>query len=288
MRILVTGANGQLGMTFRAIAPKHPEHEFFFCTSKELDVTDPNSVEAVIQNYTPEVVINCAAYTAVDRAEEEPEKAYAVNADGVKNLVDACQKISAALIHFSTDYVFDGRKNKPYTEIDEPNPINIYGKSKLAGEKHVLSSDLKATVIRTSWVYSEFGNNFVQTMLRLGRERKSLNVVNDQFGSPTYARDLAVASLIVAQYSKRFISPPSLYHFSNDGVISWFDFASEIMILAKSKCEICPISSNLFPQLAERPSFSVLKKSKFIEDFNLKTTNWKESLMKMIKDGILD
>ncbi len=288
MRILVTGANGQLGMTFQALAPEHPKHEFFFFNSKELNITDPNSFEAAFQNCNPEVVINCAAYTAVDKAEDEPYKAYAVNADGVKYLVDACQKTGSALIHISTDYVFDGTKEEPYTEEDEPNPINVYGESKLAGENHVLASDLKAIILRTSWIYSEFGNNFVKTMIRLGKERDKINVVNDQFGSPTYAGDLAKACMKIIDQSEKWNNIPEVYHYSNEGVISWYDFASEIMILAKSKCEICPISSNLFPQLAERPSFSVLKKSKFVEDFKVKTTNWKESLMTMIKDGILD
>lgn len=283
MRILVTGANGQLGMTFQAIAPEYPEHEFFFYTSKELDITNPKSVESAFQNCNPDVIINCAAYIAVDKAEDEPEKAFAVNAEGVKNIVYTCEKTDSALIHISTDYVFDGTKEEPYTEEDVPNPINVYGESKLAGEKHVLASELRAIIIRTSWVYSEFGNNFVKTMLRHGKERDELNVVCDQFGSPTYARDLSFTCMSLITQLNLWGQKPSVYHYSNDGLISWFDFANQIMTISGINCNIQKTSSQNYVTAAQRPINTALSKRRIQERFNVPIKDWKTSLSECFK-----
>ena len=278
MRILVTGANGQLGMTFQALAPEHPKHEFFFFNSKELNITDPNSIEAAFQNCNPEVVINCAAYTAVDKAEDEPDKAYAVNADGVKYLVDACQKTGSALIHVSTDYVFDGTNHGPYVETDPVNPIGVYGISKRAGEKAILESDISALIIRTSWVYSEFGNNFVKTMLRLGKERNELNVIFDQVGSPTNTYDLANAIIVTIDRKEKWIGKQEIFHFSNEGVCSWYDFALEIFEFTGIECKVNAILTKDYSTKAERPHYSVLNKAVIKSNFNIQIPNWRSSL----------
>lgn len=282
MRILITGANGQLGSEFRAIHENYPQHEFHFMGSKELDITQPNSVLEAFEQIKPEVVINCAAYTAVDQAEDEPEKAFAVNAEGVKNLVEACGKCNTALIHISTDYVFDGTKETPYLESDPTKPINVYGESKLKGEQYVLNSTIKGLVIRTSWVYSSFGANFVKTMIRLGKEREELNVVSDQFGSPTYARDLAEACLTLIDQLDDWPEQPSVYHYSNEGVISWHEFAKEIMKQAGLKCKANPIPTEAYPMKAKRPKYSVLSTGKLQAQFAVGLKDWKSSLKESI------
>lgn len=286
MKILITGSNGQLGMSFRKIAPEHPEHDFFFYGSKELDITSYSSIEKAFKETQPDVVINCAAYTAVDKAEEEPEKAFAVNAEGVKHLVEACKLKKTALIHISTDYVFDGRKDSPYLETDPTNPISVYGESKLAGEKYILKSKLKAFVVRTSWLYSEFGNNFLKTMLRLGQECSELKVVSDQFGSPTYASDLAHACLTLVRQIELKSNEPVVYHFSNIGEINWYEFAATIMKQAKLSCNVLPINSEAYPTKAIRPSFSKLRCKKIEEDYQVTINTWKTSLKKSISNLI--
>ena len=284
MRILVTGANGQLGMTFQALAPEHPEHEFFFYTSKELDITNPDSMASAFQNCNPEVVINCAAYTAVDKAEDEPEKAFAVNEDGVRNLVEACRLNGTALIHISTDYVFDGTNSHPYKESDSVSPIGIYGKTKRAGELIVINSKIDALVIRTSWLYSSFGKNFVKTMLSLAKDKNSINVISDQIGTPTYAKNLAKTCLdiLLTSDSERMSKKGKIYHYSNKGIISWYDFAVVIMELAELNCKIKPILTKDYSTLAKRPHYSVLSKEKIKSDFNIDIPHWKESLKECI------
>lgn len=274
MKILITGGNGQLGMSFRKIAPKHPEHDFFFFGSKELDITSPSSIEKAFKESQPDVVVNCAAYTAVDQAEDEPGNAFTVNAEGVKNLVEACEKSGAALIHISTDYVFDGTKDNPYMETDPTNPIGVYGASKLAGEQFVFKSKCKAMIIRTSWVFSEFGNNFVKTMLRLGKERDELNVVSDQFGCPTYAPDLAETCLEMLERLDHWSNRPTVYHFSNEGETTWHVFAQEIMKVAHLNCKINPISTEEYPTKAIRPKYSVLSKEAMFKEFEHSPRNW--------------
>lgn len=279
MRILVTGANGQLGSTFRAIASEYPNHDFHFFGSKELDITNSNSIKDAFDSVQPEIVVNCAAYTAVDQAEDEPEKAFAVNAEGVKNLVNACETSSIPLIHISTDYVFDGTNHKPYVETDPVNPIGVYGKSKRAGEEAILKSDISALIIRTSWVYSEFGNNFVKTILRLGKERYELNVIFDQVGSPTNTYDLARAILVAIDQKDKWQGKQEIFHFSNEGLCSWYDFALTIFEIAGIECEVNPILTKGYPTKAERPHYSVLDKTAFKTYFTFQIPNWRESIL---------
>lgn len=280
MKIIVTGANGQLGMTFQALATEYPEHEFFFFTSNELDITDSDSIEAKFHESKPEVVINCAAYTAVDKAEDEPEKAFDVNSEGVKNLVKACANFNSALIHISSDYVFDGTSHRPYVETDPVNPIGVYGKSKRAGEEVILESSISVLIIRTSWVYSEFGNNFVKTMLRLGRERDELNVIFDQVGSPTNTYDLANAIMVAIDQKVNWIGKQEVLHFSNEGVCSWYDFALAIFEIAGIDCYLNPILTKDYNTRAERPHYSVLDKTRSKQMFNIQISNWRNSLLK--------
>lgn len=282
MRVLVTGANGQLGRTFQVIASQYPEHDFFFANSSQLDITNSNSIDKAFNDINPEITINCAAYTAVDLAEDEPSAAFAVNAEAVRNLVDACKKYNAAIIHISTDYVFDGTGKIPYVETDPVNPLGIYGKSKRKGEEAILQSDISALIIRTSWVYSEFGNNFVKTMLRLGKERHELNVVSDQIGSPTYTYDLAHAVMRAINQQGKWLNSQLLYHFSNDGVCSWYDFALTIFEYSNIKCKVNPIRTEDYPTIASRPQYSVLNSTKIEHDFELNINHWKDSLKKAL------
>lgn len=274
--ILVTGAKGQLGSEIRATSQNYPFH-FFFTDQEELDITNKESVEKFIQGNQIETVINCAAYTAVDKAETDQEIAYKVNRDAVGYLASAIQRTKGNIIHISTDYVFDGTSHKPYTPEDLANPQNIYGKSKWEGEELMRTySPDNSLIIRTSWVYSEFGSNFVKTMLRLGNERDSLNVIDDQIGSPTYAADLAKA--IVEIIPKQNHSGVKTYHYSNEGVCSWYDFAIEIMEKANLSCEIYPIPTSQYPTPASRPHYSVMEKSGLKSDYQLSIPYWKNSL----------
>ena len=275
MVVLVTGANGQLGQSLRFIAANHPEIMFCFCSSSDLDITDK---EAVVEKFTavkPDFCINAAAYTAVDKAESEPEKAYSINAKGVQHLAGACQDFGATLLHISTDFVFDGSKTTPYLETDTTNPQGVYAQTKLDGENEILKIGDRYFIIRTSWVYSQFGNNFMKTMLRLAAERNSLNVVNDQIGTPTHAVDLAEALLkVISSGSENY----GIYHFSNEGMASWYDFAKAIFSVNKVAIDIKPIPTSEFPTPAKRPVYSVLDKSKFKAEFGMKIPTWKESL----------
>ncbi len=270
--ILVTGSNGQLGSELKILLP-----DAVFTDSAELDITDLTAVINFVQTNNINTIINCAAYTAVDKAEDEPELAAKVNAIGPENLA----KTGCKLIHISTDYVFDGCGHKPYLPDDTTAPISVYGKTKLAGEQAVLLLSKEAIIIRTAWLYSSFGNNFVKTMRRLGTERESLNVVADQIGTPTYAKDLAEAIVsILPQVNEQ---NKGVYHYTNEGVCSWYDFAHEIMELSELKCKVCPIPSSSYPTKAKRPFYSVLDKSKIKQTFNITIPHWKEVLVQCLK-----
>ena len=281
-KILVTGGNGQLGLELKDITSKFPEYEFIFTDIDELDITNKQQVELFFQTNTPDFCINCAAYTAVDKAEDEPEKAELINVYSSELLAKNCSKHNTSLIHISTDYVFDGTNYQPYKERDIPNPNSVYGKTKLQGEQRVVKYATKALIIRTSWLYSAYGNNFVKTMLRLGRQRDELGVVVDQVGTPTYAGDLAM--VIMEIISHNYMQKGSdIYHYSNEGVISWYDFAQAIFRNSGISCNVNAIESSAFPAKANRPFYSVLNKSKIKTDFNLSIPYWLDSLIKVLK-----
>ena len=281
MVVLVTGANGQLGQSLQFIAPNYPELHFVFCASAELDITDLNNVQQVFKQIKPTFCINAAAYTAVDKAESEPEKAHLINVVGAKNVAEVCKKHNTTLLHVSTDFVFDGNKVSPYTEEDIPNPTGVYGQTKLDGEKAIQETVDNYFIIRTSWVYSQFGNNFMKTMLRLASERESLSVVNDQIGTPTNAIDLAECLLEIinkTRNSKLATGNFGIYNFSNEGKCSWYDFAKKIFEINKVSIDLKPIPTISFPTPAKRPKYSVLDKSKIKTTFGIEIKSWEESL----------
>ena len=271
--LLVTGANGQLGQELRLILGDKAEYVDY----ADLDITDAAAVKAFFRTRAFEAIINCAAYTAVDKAESEPEKAWAVNAAGPENLA----KTGIPMVQISTDYVFDGQKCRPYVENDKANPRSVYGKSKLAGEQAVLDTAPAVVVLRTAWLYSPFGNNFVKTMLRLGAEKDVLKVVFDQVGTPTYAAHLAQA--VAAVLPRLEAGYKEVFHFSNEGVCSWYDFATEIMAQGGRKCKVLPIESKDYPTAAERPAFSVLNKEKFKTSFGMEIPHWQKGLEECLK-----
>ncbi|GAB1453654.1 dTDP-4-dehydrorhamnose reductase [Draconibacterium sp.] len=280
MKILVTGSYGQLGNELKVLSNNFPASQFLFTDIDELDITNENAVDIYFQQNQPDFVVNCAAYTAVDKAENDAESAGKVNALAPKLLAKYAKRTGSKLIHISTDYVFDGLAFLPYSEEDNVNPTGIYGKTKLQGEINCFEENPDSIVIRTSWLYSTFGNNFVKTMLRLAGERDRLNVVFDQVGTPTNAADLAEAILSIIHISEiekeRFM--PGIYHYSNEGVASWYDFAVAIFEIADVKCEVNPVLSEQFPTPAKRPNFSVLNKSKIKNTFKLNIPYWRESL----------
>jgi dTDP-4-dehydrorhamnose reductase len=289
MRILVTGKNGQLGQSLHKVLSASAKidnndgsNEFIFVGRKELDFSNDSNINHYFSsNNKFDIIINCAAYTAVDKAEEEPELANKINHLAVKKIAEIANKQKSKLIHISTDYVFDGESDKPYTETDTTNPINIYGKTKLAGEKALQDTmSTNAIIIRTSWLYSEFGNNFVNTMLKLGKEQDELNIVNDQIGSPTYATDLAeiILHIIKTKGFKGAGQTTQIYHYSNDGKISWYDFAKEIFKIAKIDCKVNPIITKQYPTPARRPKNTVMKKIKIESKFEIQAFEWKISL----------
>ena len=279
--ILVTGSNGQLGSELRAIANQYPSYNFIFTDVAELNLLDNKSVELFFSSNNISVCVNCAAYTAVDKAEDDQELAMLLNSNAVENLALICKNNNTLLIHISTDYVFNGRHFKPYEEVDPPAPDSYYGTTKLAGEEAVFNLEMKAVIIRTSWLYSSFGNNFVKTMIRLGTEREELGVVCDQVGTPTYAGDLAKAIMsIVEKVGENDIK--ELYHYSNEGVISWYDFAKAIMNQNSIDCKVNAIESKDFPAKANRPFYSVLNKAKIKCDFKIEVPYWLDSLKIMI------
>ena len=285
MNILVTGSNGQLGTEIKDLAVNYTKFSFFFLDLPELDICNSSKLNIFIKENNINTVINCAAYTAVDKAEQDSDIAKKVNATGVLNLVNALEKVDGKLIHISTDYVFDGNNFIPYQELDEVNPIGVYGNTKRIGELAVINSNIDAIVIRTSWLYSAYGNNFVKTMLRLGDERDELGVIFDQVGTPTNAADLAKACIDIIAYSKdaNINSKENLYHFSNEGVASWYDFAIAIMNLGVVDCKVRPIETKDYPTPAKRPHFSVLNKSKIKNDFEIEIPYWRDSLKDCIE-----
>lgn len=285
MNILVTGSNGQLGSEIKDLALNYKKFNFFFQDLPELNICNSNQLDVFFFENKINTVINCAAYTAVDKAEGDEILAEKVNSEGVLNLVNAVEKVNGKLIHISTDYVFDGNNFLPYQELDEVNPIGVYGNTKRSGELAVINSDIDGFVIRTSWLYSAYGENFVKTMLRLGNERDELEVIFDQVGSPTNASDLAKVCLdILSDESLINISAKGkIYHYSNEGVTSWYDFATTIMELGSINCKVKPIETKDYPTQAKRPHFSVLNKSKIKLDFKIEIPYWRNSLEKCIK-----
>ena len=288
MRILVTGRSGQLGKSIHKLIVNSKQiDDFVFVGRKELDLSVESNISHYFDKNKFDIIINCAAYTAVDKAEEERDIANQVNHLAVKQLAEIANKQQAKLIHISTDYVFDGESDKPYLETDTTNPINIYGKTKLAGEKALQKiMPTNAIIIRTSWVYSEFGSNFVKTMLRLGKEKNEISVVSDQTGSPTYATDLAEVILTIIK-SKFFNQKKSLtetYHYSNKGEISWYDFAKEIFKLAKIKCKVNSITTECYQASAQRPKNTLMNKGKMTKVFNVKISDWKKPLQACIEN----
>ncbi len=280
MVVLVTGAKGQLGQSLQFIAGNYPTIQFVFCSSFDLDITNKLNCQAVFSKYKPNYCINTAAYTAVDKAESEPEKAQLINIIGAKNLAEVCAAFSVILLHVSTDFVFDGTKHTPYTEEDIPNPTGVYGQTKLDGEKAIQETFNDYFIIRTSWVYSQFGNNFMKTMLRLASERDTLSVVNDQFGTPTNAVDLAEVLVTIIQTDNRQLTTDNfgIYNFSNEGQCSWYDFAKKIFEIHKIKINLLPITTSSYPTPAKRPNYSVLDKSKIKTVFGVEVKDWEESL----------
>lgn len=281
MNILVTGSNGQVGSEIRELSSEY-KYKFFFTDRNSIDITCKDSIRDFCKINSINVIINCAAYTAVDKAEIDVENADIGNRKTVKKLSIVSQELNIKLIHISTDYVFDGRNFKPYCEEFQTNPQGVYGKTKLDGENEMRDINPKnSIIIRTSWVYSSFGNNFVKTMLRLGKEKDSLGVIFDQVGTPTYAKDLAKAILdIVPQINNDKVE---IYNYSNEGVLSWYDFAKEIMKMAKLDCKINPIETFQYPTPAIRPHFSLLNKSKIKSTFNIEIPYWKDSLDECLK-----
>ncbi len=284
--ILVTGAYGQLGNEVRILSANYPEYNFMFTDVDSLDITDKDELIDFVTGNDIRYIINCAAYTAVDKAEDDAELCEKINATAVKNLGLAAAEAGAGIIHVSTDYVFDGTSCRPYTEDMPTKPCSIYGKTKLKGEKNLLKACPNAIIIRTAWLYSPFGNNFVKTMIKLGSERESLNVIFDQVGTPTYALDLADAILkAMDQTIDTDHEKGGVYHFSNEGVCSWYDFTIKIHEIAGIKtCKVNPIETKDYPTKAARPHYSVLNKSKIKQTFNISIPHWEESLKNCIKE----
>jgi len=281
-KILITGAGGQLGSEIRFLSTQYPDREFVFTDYQELDITDRQAVLAFVEQGQYYAVINCAAYTAVDKAESDNEKAYLINETGAGNLAEAAAKTGAKFVHISTDFIFDGTHSTPILESDKTAPLSVYGASKLAGELAVQAANPDSLIFRTSWVYSSFGGNFVKTILRLCRERESISVIYDQIGTPTYARDLAKTILDTLDTAiKKKIS--GVYNYSNEGVASWYDFAVAIRDIACLKTKITPIETTQYPTPATRPKYSVLNKKKVKEAFDIEIPYWRDSLRDCMK-----
>ena len=281
--ILVTGANGQLGHEFDVLIALYPNYNFLFVGKDDLPIDDFDLVKNYFTNNAINYCINCAAYTAVDKAETESETAFLINATAVANLATICEQFKVQLIHISTDYVFDGTARQPYKETAATNPVSIYGQSKLKGEELVLQNYPAAIIIRTSWVYSSFKNNFVKTMLRLMKDRESISVVNDQFGCPTYAADLANAIMIIIGNCSTTNYQLQIFNYCNQGVISWYQFALAIKELTNSNCKINPIPTAQYPTLAKRPQYSVLDTFKIKDSYKITIPHWKDSLRKCLE-----
>ncbi len=283
--ILITGSNGQLGNEIRVLSKKYPDFNFFFTDVEELDITDKAAIERFVSENKISHIINCAAYTAVDKAEEEKDLASKINVEAVKNLALVSKAHNALLIHVSTDYVYDGKNYKPYLESDPIAPQSHYAFTKAEAERAIREISGRAIIIRTSWLYSSFGKNFVKTMIKLGNERDELKVVRDQIGTPTYALDLAEVSLkFIADHQATEVE---IYNFSNEGVCSWYDFAKEIMEIKNIDCKIIPIESKDYPTPAVRPFYSVFNKTKITQTLPIEIPHWKDSLkqcLNLLKD----
>lgn len=277
--ILVTGSKGQLGCALQSISGRFAGFKLHFTDVDTLDILDRSSVGSVIESLRAGVIVNCAAYTAVDRAEDDADRCMRVNCEAVRNIGEAAASTGAKVIHVSTDYVFDGKGTRPYREEDATNPSSVYGQSKLAGEQALLSTCHDAVIIRTAWLYSETGSNFVQTMLRLGAARDAVSVVADQQGTPTYATDLADAVMTVAT-SGNFV--PGIYHYSNEGICTWYDFAVKIFELTGMTCRVHPLTTAGYPARAVRPAYSVLDKAKIRRTYGVLTPGWEDSLEKCL------
>ena len=283
MKILVTGANGQLGKSIRKYAPSHPEYTFTYTDFEDLDITDFEQLKKYLFAHQFDVLINCAAYTAVDKAEEEKDKAKLLNVTATEYLARLTNEFNIFLIHISTDFIFDGRKKLSYTEEEKPTPLSIYGKTKADGEKMVLEHGGNAIILRTSWLYSEFGSNFMKTIIRLANERDSLNIINDQYGTPTYASDLANCILKILPTMKQIMGV-EIFNYSNEGETSWFGFAKAIVEMQEISCRIYPIPTRDYPLPAQRPAYSVLNKEKVKSEFGIAIPKWEESLRKCLND----
>lgn len=281
INILVTGSNGQLGNEIRQLTTQFSNCSFVFTDVGELDISDIEAINKFPGIHYFDCIINCAAYTAVDKAETDQEKAMLINAVAPGNLAEIAGKIDALLVHVSTDYVFDGTNHQPYKETDEPCPVSVYAKSKFEGENEIIKKASKALIIRTSWLYSTFGHNFIKTIMKYGKERGKLNVVYDQIGAPTYAADLAktILEIIPKVLDKKGVT---IYHYSNEGVTSWYDFAKAIVEFSKIECEINPIETKDYPLPAQRPFYSVFAKDKIKADFGITIPYWRDSLQKCI------
>jgi dTDP-4-dehydrorhamnose reductase len=282
--ILITGANGQLGSELKVVSKSFYGYDFIFTDIDTLDLTNPEHTDKFIKSSRPDWIINCAAYNLVDKAEEEPDVAMLINGTSVRNITDAISGTVCKFIHISTDYVYDGKSNVPYNENAVANPLSAYGRSKLAGEKHALQHT-GSMIIRTSWLYSSFGNNFVKTILRHGKEKESLRVVVDQTGTPTYAADLAVAimNIVSGVIRNQFALNAGIYNYSNEGVCTWFDFATEIIIESGLNCQVNPVLTKEYRLAADRPVYSVMDKTKIRENYGIKIPHWRSSLIKCMK-----
>ena len=274
-KILVTGANGQLGTEFRELSSIYPQYEFLFLTKEDLSIEDNEALWERMVNEKPQYLINCAAYTAVDQAEKEEEKAFSINALAAAQLALACKHLNCLFVHISTDYVFDGNASVPYKETDEVNPQTVYGRTKQEGERLSIKANPDTIIIRSSWVYSTYGKNFVKTMIKLMSAKEELKVVNDQVGSPTYAADLAEAIMDIIE-SGHWV--PGVYHFSNQGHVSWYEFALSIKEISGSSCKVQAIASSSWATAATRPQFSVLDTNKIREVYGIEISPWYESL----------
>lgn len=281
--ILVTGANGQLGNSIRLLANQHPQYNFLFTDVDTLDITDPAAVKAMVKDNQVNYILNCAAYTAVDKAEDNEDLCHRLNCYAVHVLGEAAREANAKIIHVSTDYVFSGTNCRPYKETDDTRPVSAYGRTKLAGEEALMKICPDAVIIRTAWLYSEFGNNFVKTVLRLGKERDQLGFVFDQAGTPTYAGDLAEAILTVVTADEKGNFVPGIYHYSNEGICSWYDFTVKVLQIAGIECSVRPIETKDYPTRAVRPPYSVLNKGKIKETYGITIPHWEESLRICLK-----
>lgn len=280
--ILITGANGQLGNEIRKIAGRYPDFNFLFTDVGELDITKPDAINDFIDKEKIDCIINAAAYTAVDKAQEQPETASLINGIAVGNLAEAAKAAGILLVHVSTDYVFDGTHYQPIRENETPNPISAYAYSKFLGEQKLLEQNGKGVIVRTSWLYSEFGSNFVKSMIKFGRERDVLNVVYDQVGTPTYAKDLATVILdLIPEWRK--LRAPEIFHYSNEGVASWYDFTLAIHEFAHIGCRVMPIETKDYPLPAKRPFYSLMAKDKIKKAYQVEIPHWRESLKKCVE-----